>query len=251
MADDVATINPMAESVADLQTLIEKLTTATTSHDVQDALLAVKDFVSDKTNAGLIGGAIGELVNMADAVLSQLENDPEALGGGFSFAFNANFSQQTIDTQNFYKNVTSFSFSFSFKTDDTQMNGSMSFKESLMANDKGVKYTAQENVAVSVVTFNANLEQNKALQAFNNITEKLTGVDLSAFFEDTQHAAPGKEHPNRIGIYPVIATWELLSVQRARLEYTEQATQTLMERLQSLYNDSGSEASGEQEALSA
>lgn len=178
--EDSTELSPLAQSVADLQSLIERLNSATTALDVEESLLAVKDFVTDNTNAEMIGGSLGDLAQMADDVLGAIQNDPEVLGDSFALSFSAKFSQKIVSNDNFYSEKTSFSFSFSFQSENTAMKGSMSFDESLKLSDKGMHYQSNENVSVKMVTMNADLESNPVVDAFAKIAERLTGIDAFA-----------------------------------------------------------------------
>lgn len=231
-SSDSTEVSPFAQAQSDLEALIERLTSATTSHDVAEALGAVKTFVNDNTNASMLGNAIDGLADMADSVLSAIEEDPSSFNGGFSFAFSANFSNQTIDADNFYSNKTSFSFSFSFSSEQTVMSGSMSFSENLKMNEQGLSYQATEAISMSVTTSNVNLESNPVLDAFADITNRLTGIDMAGLFEDDAEPAAA------IGSnYRSVSVYERLQLQFSSISAISQANEELVEYLDNLRED--------------
>lgn len=229
---DSATLNPLAASIADLKALISRLNEATTAQDMGEALEAVKDFVNDQTNAPLIGGAIGQLSQMADAVMEAIEKDPSALGDNFRFSFNANFQQQTYSSDDYYKNVTSFSFSFSFQSDNTLMTGSMSSEELTEITDEGFSYYSNEAISINMVTMNANLDTNPVLEMMNNLIKDLTGIDVTAMLAAQPPEAALPEQPSSgFGVskpYVSISIYELLKAQLQQIESTQQTNEKLL-----------------------
>ncbi|MCI5048995.1 MAG: hypothetical protein MRY32_01495 [Rickettsiales bacterium] len=205
-ADDSTELSPLAEKQAELQAIIDRLSSATTALDVEEALRAVQDFAEDNTNENMIGTAIGQLAEMADAAMEAIQSDPGAIGGAFSFEFNANFSQRTIQTEDAYVQKTSFSFSFSFETPNTVMEGNMSFRESYKENEDGFSYKSNEKINVRMVTLNANMETNPAVEAFNKLTEAITGVDASSLFEPLPAPEPVAAEPQEQQTVPIGVT---------------------------------------------
>jgi|GEM_PF-2208583 len=230
---DTAELNPLAQSIADLKSLIARLNDATTAQDVGEALEAVQDFVGNQTNAPLIGNALGELSKMADAVLTAIKEDPTALGDNFRFSFNANFQQQSYSSNDYYKNVTSFSFSFSFQSDNTVMTGNMASEELTEMTDKGMRYISNEAIAINMVTMNANLATNPVVETMNNLVKELTGIDLSAMLTAPQPEAPQlPEQPSSgFGVsrpYVSISIYELLKAQLQQIESTKETNEKLL-----------------------
>ena len=170
---------------------------------------------------------------MADEVMAVVQSDPA--GGSFAFNFDANFSSTTVQTGNSYKQNTSFSFSFSMQTDDTVMQANMSFSESYQKTENSLKYESYENVSVKLATTNVNLETNPALDAFNKITEALTGIDLSGVF--AQQPAPEEVATTpvaKIGVsepYFPISPQELLQMSFEHLAIAQNSHKRLMMEL--------------------
>lgn len=230
---DRDTLSPAGQSVAELKAIIERLSAAESPDEVKSALEALQAFVQDKTNASMIGGALGELAAMASEALDMIEKDPTALGSGFSFDFNASFVQQTVDSESFYQNVTSFSFSFSFRTDNTAMNGALDFSESLSFDGEQLSYSSSENISVNMVTFNANLDTNPILNRFLTLTEKLTGIDMAGLFEPKEDTAE-----ETIGAYRKTSYETLLQINYSRTEALLQLHNSLIERLREFFEES-------------
>lgn len=177
---DSASLRPNAQAIADIKSVIDQLNQATSPDAVVEALNAVKTLVQNNSAAGLIGDALGELSSLADTVLGAVAKDPSALGSGFAFHFQGNFQQQTQNSENFYQNISSFSFSFSYQDDQTKLQANLSFDEKLSISDTQLKYESRQQVKVHLVTFNIDQNTNPALKAFVDLTQKLSGIDLSS-----------------------------------------------------------------------
>lgn len=240
-SSDVASLSPSAQSVADLRAVIEQLNAAQAPAEVVDALTAVKQLVNDSTNAGLIGGALEELEHLADTVLGALKENPEALGRGFSFQFQADFSQQIVDSEQFYSNVTSFSFSFRFQTESSLLEGQMQFDESLQMNDQGLRYESAEQIRVGLVTYDVNLASNPALDAFVNLTRHLTGLDLGEAFKGAEATATPAV-PVFGGGYVALDFMERLKLQLEQLTDLYQQQERLIGLLEQMAPDESSKA---------
>ena len=228
-AEDTESLRPTAQAMADIKALIDQLNQAVTPEETIDALRAVQTLVSNNTGANMIGGALGELSEMADSVLETIQNDPSALGNGFAFRFNADFRQHTVDTAGFYQNVTSFSFSFSFQSEAAMMQGQMSFDERFSATNKELRYESSEQVSVQMVTYNLDMNTNPVLDSFVDLTRKLTGIDLGGMFEEK----PSKALPTLSGgAYVAIDFFERLKIRLKELADVSDSQQTLIEMLQ-------------------
>lgn len=224
---DSATISAQAQTKAELDALMERLSNATLAADVKSALLAVKDFVNNNSHAEMIGSAIGGLAEMADSVLAAMEADPASAPSGFSFAFSGSFATQTISSEDFYSNKTSLNFSFSFSNGDTRLRASMSYGEALTIDGNGLKYQSYEKVKLNMVTMNANLDENPALQAFIDLTTQLSGIDLSGMFE-SQESQPEQAKLS----YRSVSVMERYEMQYAQVDSALQNTKSMIDWLE-------------------
>lgn len=202
---DTVEIDPMAQSVANLQSIISRLKqNGLSGEEIVNALKDLKSFVNDNTNASMVGTTLGKLADMADAFLEMATDNPSMLAGNFEFGFEASFSQEQIKTDNFYSNVTAFSFSMSFRNDETLFSASAAYSEKFTTKPGEVKYESKEQVTLKMVTLNTDLETNPALKAFVDITGSLTGTEAAALLglkkEEAAEPAPRpvvRDHGNQ------------------------------------------------------
>ncbi len=225
---DTANINPMAQSMAELQALIERLNAATAPDAMSEALRAIKDYVKDGTNADFLGGAMEQLSKMADTVLAAIAKDPASVAGGFAFAMQGSFAQATTSSDDYYSNKTSFNFSFSYADARTSMAGNFSFDESLEMTGNGFKYQSSERATISLTTTNVNLDTNPVLQAFLGITNSMT----SDLFDLNQTGL--EEAMLQAGSYRQASVIELMQAQFASLDKARDNTESLIDMLEKL-----------------
>lgn len=227
-ADTVALSN---ETLANVQAVIARLNQAATAADASEALSALKDLVEQNTNAGQIGTALEELAGMADELMHMIESNPDAIGGGFSLKIQANFMHHAVQGSGYSQQMTSFSMRFNLVTGDTMMQGSMSFDEKLSITDNSLRYESAERVSLRMLTYNPDVASNPVMDAFNAITQKLTGINLAAGLGGQGEAdAPALSG----GAYAMIDFFEKLKIRLEELADVSDKTQRLLETLAEL-----------------
>lgn len=217
-------IDPMAQSIAQLQALIERLNGATTAGDMADALRAIKDFVKDGTNASFIGAGLEQLSGMADTVLAAIEKNPSSVQG-FSFTFNGSFAQRVTSSDAYYSQITSVAFSFSYADARTQMSGNFTFDEKLEVTGNSYSYTSLETATVSITTSAAGLESNPVWQAFAGIVGSLQLPGLEGLLPEDELL---------LGGYRQASALELMQAQFSSLNQARESTGSLIETLEAL-----------------
>lgn len=203
--EDSVKIDPAAQSVTDLQAIMDKLTSAKDGNSIVDALKGLRDFVNNYTGASFAGGILSELGEIADAVLNEVGDNPDALGETISLSFNVNFAASIKSNENFYKSNIAFSFSFSLETEDTKMQANLAFAESIKSNGNSFKYLSSESASVSITTTNVSLEENAALSGFNDILARIGGASAASILGlGVPPAPPIEEQPENTLLQPVL-----------------------------------------------
>ena len=174
--DDPVTVDPTAQSVADLRAIIDKLKNAVGGNAVKGALTSLKNFIDKNTGANFTGGVLGEVSKFVDNVLGALDKDPNALGS-FSLNINAAFTQSTVRSEDYYDRNTSFAFNLSFTSDNVSFNANLAFTEQLTKTADGVRYQSSESAQISLTGYSAARVDNPAAEAFSAITQLLLGQD--------------------------------------------------------------------------
>ena len=175
--EDSVDINPMAQSVADLQAIIDKLNATKDGFEMVDALKGLKKFIDENTGAMFTGGILGELGEIAGNVLSELENDPAALGDTVKLSFKANFAAIIKTGEDFYDSKMSFSFKFSYESETTKMDAAMSMSSITKITENSFKYLSSESARISITTTVADIDKNPVLAGFGEIVARLTNTD--------------------------------------------------------------------------
>ncbi len=250
-AGDVVDIDPLAQTVADLRAIIDRLANASSGNDAKDVLSDLKNFVNDNTNSQFGGGILSGIGDIVDNVLDTLDSDPEALGNFVSFNFDFQFSQKSLQTSQTSLEATSLSFSFSLVTENTSFNADLNFSEKALQTPGAFKITSSESANISVVTNNVDLETNPALEGFLDIANNLLGssspfdkifpdpVDappaLGAPVEDGEAVAQeGEQHPGH-PVLPNVMRERLADLQQS-FDIGQRATD-LLDELFSRIND--------------
>lgn len=219
-------IDPASQSLAQLQTLIEQLNQSTSATDVNAVLTAIADFAQSKS-ASFLGDTVDKLATLAGDILSQIPQNAT----GASFSFNAGISQQAISSQDYYKNATSISFSFSYQDATTQFQAAGNFADSLEQKGSSVQYQSYEQVTLSVTTSNIDLASNPALKAFSDLTQSFNNQVQSLF----GNAANDNAQAVSNGGYRKASVLERLQLQFENLVTSSNQNQSLLDALKALF----------------
>lgn len=176
VSDDSVNLTPEAAALAKFQDMVDRLNRAASSGEKTAVLGELKDFIQQNTGS-----------EMADDVLDQLVDVVNKLGQSgqsFQFSFHAQYQQHEISSQDYYKNVNSFSISFSIQTADSVMSGKASFGYFNEQSADGARFAQYEEVHLGLVSFAADIMADPLVQAFNDLTQKITGFDVGAMMKE-------------------------------------------------------------------
>lgn len=232
---DTTDINPLAQTMSDIDGLVKQINNASDQQDMEAALAAVKDFLSSHSHADMISDTLQELSQMASAVQEAIAKDPNALGEHFHFSVNADFGQQATYGQNYYKNVTSFSLSYRFESDNTLMTGTLSADESIEQSDAGMRYQSNQSVAVNMVTMNVNLDTNPVLKTMTNLIRGLIGVDVTDTLSQAANPPVNDKPASDFAVaqpYSIVSFLDQLKAQLEQLNKSLDQNQQLLVLLQ-------------------
>ncbi len=210
--DDAAEFDFSNETMSRLFLLMDQLNEATSRGDLEELLEAIESFAVE-SNSRLIAGLLDEVQDLLRTTLGAVSNDA-AFAGGFDFSFNVNVVQNSFSSEDYQQNLTSLSFSFSLKTDDTVLMGQATFGESYTITDNGISYASIESVTVSVVTFNADVNSNSVLDGFFDIASRLLDDFAKVVApEEAQPAITDQTEQQEEQMYYPISVNDLLNIE--------------------------------------